>query len=34
MRKEDVVREKTAKNTEKHPASYENLTAKSVIANI
>lgn len=34
MSKEDVAREKAAKNTEKHTASYENLTAKSVIVNI
>lgn len=31
MRKKYVAREKAAKNTEKYPASYENLIAKSVI---
>lgn len=34
MRKDDVATEKTGKNTEKHPASSENLTAQSVIVNI
>lgn len=34
MRKDDVAREKAAKNTEEHSASYKALTAKSAIVNI
>lgn len=30
----DVARRRAAKNTEKHPANYENLTAKSLVVNI
>lgn len=33
MRKKYVARKKAAKNTEKYPASYENLIVKSVTVN-